>query len=493
MRVVRRILGLLAAALFGAIATLLAVYIVMASNLPDLQPWHQPLLEEDFGEDSQGEGFAGYLEREERVFGSLAAAIAGRDRRGRAARFDRYSRVSPSNAANHPRNWNRTYVFDTPEPRGGVLLLHGLSDSPYSLRSIGELFRDRGFFTVGLRVPGHGTIPGELLRTTWRDCRQAVRAAARHVGEHLGADQPFFVVGYSNGAALATDYALDAIASGDGPRPAAVILFSPALAVSPVARLARWQRRISAVPGLGKLAWTSVLPEFDPYKYNSFPVFAGEQIYSLTSQLEARLAEWSAQGRLADFPPVLAFQSLVDATIPASSVVDRLLKRLPPNGSEFVLFDVNRLAESEDFLRGDHESTLHSLMEAPELPFTLTLVTNAHAETRALVARVRRAGTPPGSPPEIPHWTEAPLGLSWPRGVFSLSHVALPFSADDPIYGLGGDDGDPQALRLGALEPRGERGVLGISMDQLMRLRYNPFFPYVEKRILEWIEATVAK
>jgi hypothetical protein len=71
--------------------------------------------------------------------------------------------------------------------------------------------------------------------------------------------------------------------------------------------------------------------------------------------------------------------------------------------------------------------------------------------------------------------------------------VALPFSADDPIYGLGGDDGDPQALRLGALEPRGERGVLGISMDQLMRLRYNPFFPYVEKRILEWIEATVAK
>jgi len=493
MRVVRRILALLGAALSGAAATLLAVYIVIASDLPDLQPWHRPLLEADFGEENRGEGFADYLRREERIFQSLAAGIAKRDRTGPAAGFDRYSPTSPSNAATHPRNWNRTYVFDTPEPRGGVLLLHGLSDSPYSLRRVGEIFRDRGFFAVGLRIPGHGTLPGELLRTTWRDWRQAVRAAATHVGEHIGSDRPLFLVGYSNGAALATDYALDAMASGEGPRPAAVILFSPALAVSPVAALARWQRRLSALPGLRKLAWTSVQPEFDPYKYNSFPVSAGEQIHGLTSQLEARLATWSVEGRLANFPPVLAFQSLVDATIPARSVVDRLLARLPPNGSELVLFDVNRLAAAEDFLPGNHKAERQSLVETPELPFTLTLVTNAHPETRALVAREHRAEPSPGAQLGTRPWTEAPLGLEWPRGVFSLSHVALPFSADDPIYGLGGDDDDPQALRLGALELRGERGVLGVPMDQLMRLRYNPFFPYVERRVIEWIEAVAAK
>jgi alpha-beta hydrolase superfamily lysophospholipase len=492
VRVVRRILALLGAALSGAAVTLLAVYIVIASDLPDLQPWHRPLLEADFGEENRGQGFADYLRREERIFQSLAAGIAERDRTGRSAGFDRYSPTSPSNAANHPRDWNRTYVFDTPEPRGGVLLLHGLSDSPYSLRSIGEIFRDRGFFAVGLRVPGHGTLPGELLRTTWRDWRQAVRAAALHVGERIGSDRPLFLVGYSNGAALATDYALDAMASGEGPRPAAVILFSPAMAVSPVAALARWQRRLSALPGLQKLAWTSVQPEFDPYKYNSFPVSAGEQIHGLTSQLEARLAEWSVEGRLADFPPVLAFQSLVDATIPARSVVDRLLTRLPPNGSELVLFDLNRLAEAEDFLRGNHEAELQSLVETPELSFALTIVTNAHPETLAVVARERRADPSPGAQPGIRLWTEVPLGLEWPRGVFSLSHVALPFPAEDPIYGLGGDDDDPQALRLGAVELRGERGVLGVPMDQLMRLRYNPFFPYVETRVVEWIEA-VAK
>lgn len=489
MRVVRRILALLAVFLFGVVATLLAVYVVMASNLPDLQPWHQPLLEQDFGEDSPNQNFAGYLQREERIFRSLEAAIAERDRRGPAARFDRYSPASPSNAATHARNWNRTYVFDAPEPRGGALLLHGLSDSPYSLRSIGGLFRDRGFFTVGLRIPGHGTLPGELLRATWRDWRQAVRTAALHVGQRIESDQPFFLVGYSNGAALAVDYALDAMASGEGPRPAAVILVSPALAVSPVAQLARWQRRLSTVPGLEKLAWTSVLPEFDPYKYNSFPVFAGEQIFGLTSQLEARLAIRSAEDRLVDFPPVLAFQSVVDATIPALSIVDRLLTRLPANGSELVLFDVNRIAEAEDFLRRGHESALDSLLKATGLPFTLTLVTNADAETRAVVTRTRSADTSRDPRPETPLWTEAPLGLSWPRGVFSLSHVALPFSADDPIYGLGGDDGDPRALRLGAVELRGERGLLEVPMDLLMRLRYNPFFPYMEKRVAEWIEA----
>jgi hypothetical protein len=28
-----------------------------------------------------------------------------------------------------------------------------------------------------------------------------------------------------------------------------------------------------------------------------------------------------------------------------------------------------------------------------------------------------------------------PLGLSWPDDVFSLSHVAIPFEKDDPVYG----------------------------------------------------------
>ena len=44
-------------------------------------------------------------------------------------------------------------------PSGGVLLLHGMSDSPYSLRALGEELHQQGYWVVGLRLPGHGTLP----------------------------------------------------------------------------------------------------------------------------------------------------------------------------------------------------------------------------------------------------------------------------------------------------------------------------------------------
>jgi alpha-beta hydrolase superfamily lysophospholipase len=50
-----------------------------------------------------------------------------------------------------------------------VLLLHGLTDSPYSMRALAELFAARGWYVVGLRLPGHGTAPAALTRVTWQD------------------------------------------------------------------------------------------------------------------------------------------------------------------------------------------------------------------------------------------------------------------------------------------------------------------------------------
>jgi alpha-beta hydrolase superfamily lysophospholipase len=42
------------------------------------------------------------------------------------------------------------------------VLLHGLTDSPYSLRHIAKLYRERGFVAIGIRMPGHGTVPAGL-------------------------------------------------------------------------------------------------------------------------------------------------------------------------------------------------------------------------------------------------------------------------------------------------------------------------------------------
>jgi alpha-beta hydrolase superfamily lysophospholipase len=276
------------------------------------------------------------------------------------------------------------------------------------------------------------------------------------------------------------DYALRVIEGSGDPAPDALVLVAPAIGVSPVAALAVVQRLVSTLPGLEKLAWTDILPEFDPYKYNSFPARAAEQIYALTESLAERLERADAEGRLSDFPPVLAFHSVVDATIPPGAVVERLLGRLPVGRAQLVLFDVNRLARARPFLRTGHEALLESLVDAPALPFALTVVGNTPAGLE-VSARTRLAGEST--------WTQEPLGLSWPAGVYSLSHVALPFRPDDPVYGAREAMRDPDALPLGALELRGERGVFGISMDQLMRLRHNPFFAYVEARIASFVAA----
>lgn len=76
------------------------------------------------------------------------------------------------------------------------------------------------------------------------------------------------------------------------------------------------------------------------------------------------------------------------------------------------------------------------------------------------------------------------LDLAWPRGFYSLSHVAVPFPPDDPIYGYEPAPDPGWGIPLGALELRGERGLLSFPAGQFGRLRSNPFFSYIERRIL---------
>jgi hypothetical protein len=84
------------------------------------------------------------------------------------------------------------------------------------------------------------------------------------------------------------------------------------------------------------------------------------------------------------------------------------------------------------------------------------------------------------------------LGLAYPKGVFSLSHVALPFPLTDSLYGLTPDDREDFGIHLGALPLRGERGTLIVSLDALLRMSSNPFFPYLTSRIEEQLPAPQA-
>jgi hypothetical protein len=103
------------------------------------------------------------------------------------------------------------------------------------------------------------------------------------------------------------------------------------------------------------------------------------------------------------------------------------------------------------------------------------VVQNADPASMAMVARTNA--------PADPELRVEALDLRWPHQVFSLAHVAIPFPPDDVMYGDAASDPDNLRLRIGDLSLRGERNVLKISANDLMRLRHNPFHAYMISRI----------
>jgi alpha-beta hydrolase superfamily lysophospholipase len=324
-------------------------------------------------------------------------------------------------------------------------------------------------------VPGHGTVPSALTRTTWQDMAAAVILAVRHLKAQVG-DQPIHVVGYSNGGALAVNYALRSLEQAELPRLEGMVLISPEIGVSAMAAFAIWQERIGRVTGLRKLAWTAVIPEYDPYKYGSFPVNAGNLAYKLTGVNRAALARLKAAGKLGEFPRVLTFQSAVDATVSAPALVNDLFGRLPEGGHELVVFDLNRTVDIEPLLKRDPKDEFPGLLDDPARAYTICLVGNETDHSQRVIARHWR--------PRESGFTKSDLGLEWPRGFYSLSHVALPFREDDPVYGASPPEGSP-GIHLGALALRGEKGVLRVPAADMLRLRWNPFYSYLEQRTLD--------
>ena len=482
-RTLKHLLLALTYGLLGSMIVVVGAYVYMQEQRPELKVWHRAELDTEFhaGLADEINSIDAYLQREEQLFEQLDqqvyAQIDVADRR----QINRYARGSLTDPDGYPQNWNRTFVLSHDAPAAGAVLLHGLSDSPYSLRALGQQLHEQQFEVIGLRLPGHGTAPAGLDNVSWHDFTAAVRIAVTSMRARLGPEQPLYLVGYSNGAALAVDYSLAVLEGEDLPPADGLVLLSPAIEAPGVAAYAIWQARFSKLSGLEKLGWTDIQPEFDPYKYNSFTVNAGDQIYQLTKSIASRIQRLSGARGVAGFPKTLAFQSVVDATIKPSTLVDALFMKLAPGGHELVLFDVNRHTDAEPLLRADPEILTDKLLGQSSLPFTLTLVTNASLDSNRVVAWTKPAGATAAY--------EKDIELAWPDGLFSLSHVAIPFPPDDPVYG-----GVPQAgpgeagITLGSITIRGERNLLQIPDNYFLRLRYNPFFAYLSESVLEFLQ-----
>jgi alpha-beta hydrolase superfamily lysophospholipase len=443
-----------------------AIRIYVAERGAPLSRWHTFVPHEMRAGELDAADWDRYLAEEAKTFDSVRREVS--DKLGPQDRLpmNRYFEGSPVYPGHFAQDFNRSFVLEPAgAPIGAVVLLHGLTDAPYSQRHIAQAYRDRGFVAIVIRLPGHGTVPAGLTEVEWEDWSAATRLAVREARRRVGPSAPLHLVGFSNGGALALKYALDAIADPRLTQVDRVVLVSPMIGITRFARFAGVAGLPALFPAFAKSAWLGILPEFNPFKYNSFPINGAVQSYRLTAALQQQIAQYSRSGQLAALPPIITFQSVMDFTVSTSAIISALYDRLPANGSELVLFDVNRTVKFGALLRPSADTALARLLPRRARNYRTTVITNADVPNGEEVERVTEAGD------TTEH--DRALSVYYPVGLYSLSHVALPFPMSDSLYGLTPDPNESFGINLGALAPRGERDVLIASLDSLLRASSN--------------------
>lgn len=173
-----------------------------------------------------------------------------------------------------PREHSPAPECTTQQNATGMLFVHGLSDSPYTLSGVAEALAE-AYPCALLRsvlLPGHGTVPGDLRSTHRDELRAAVNNATTDM---LQTVDSLYLVGYSTGAALVLEQADQR--RGDE-RLAGLVLLSPALDLgNPLDWLTPWLRHVRP--------WLDVAEDRDAAKYESFPLNAVAEAYLMLREL----------------------------------------------------------------------------------------------------------------------------------------------------------------------------------------------------------------
>ena len=106
------------------------------------------------------------------------------------------------------------------EARTGVLVVHGLTSTPQTVRPVFTHLAELGYAVSAPRLPGHGTTVADLGRTRYADWLGAVEASAADLRARV---ETMVVVGISLGGALVTELAATHPEQVDG-----LVLINPA-------------------------------------------------------------------------------------------------------------------------------------------------------------------------------------------------------------------------------------------------------------------------
>ncbi|WP_443088978.1 alpha/beta hydrolase [Vibrio sp. 16] len=210
------------------------------------------------------------------------------------------------------------------QPNGqGVLLVHGLGDSPYSFHDIATHLAERGYLVRTILLPGHASKVGDLQLPTLQDWQGVVN---HHIELLKQETAQLWLGGYSTGANLATSAALsDESIQG-------LLLFSPAL--EPGSGVVKFAELASHF-----ITWADQDPEDNPLRYNSLPMNAAA-IYYQTSAIVREQLEAANYSR-----PVFMLLSEGDKVIDTEYAVSTFSEKMPNAANHIVWQGEHDLSE----------------------------------------------------------------------------------------------------------------------------------------------------
>lgn len=201
----------------------------------------------------------------------------------------------------------------------GMLLIHGMYDSPYVMKDLEQYFRGRCFHTRSILLPGHGTRPANLLQIEYEAWVRAVDIAVQHMRQEVGDN--VYLSGFSTGGALALNAALD------HENIKGLFLFAPAL------HIPSWHARVFA--GM-QMEWVPFqkLEDKDLVKYESMTLNSVIQVSELANLVRKKLAGDNP----AISAPVLIVTAKNDYTVDSSTAIQYFQEGRLGNQSEMLIY-----------------------------------------------------------------------------------------------------------------------------------------------------------
>jgi len=212
----------------------------------------------------------------------------------------------------------------------GVLLSHGLSDSPFSMRDSARALQAACYQVRVILLPGHGTKAEDLLTVSRDDWRATFRYAADQFAKEVDV---LYVGGFSTGGALAAEYAWQ-----HSDLVAGAVLFSPVFKVnSGIDWLAPWLALVKD--------WLDHDPSDDFAKYASIPLPAIAEVYKLSKEVRHLILD-----NPKDLPVFIAL-SEDDQTVD-SSVTEKVFKQgMVGAKSQMVLYSKDQMSANTDRIK----------------------------------------------------------------------------------------------------------------------------------------------